>query len=89
MGMRENEKKATTRQTETTDYTGAFKSCNITPEEQGLKEWAPARVASRSVDLPHKYVYVHQATAPPGSTTGTAPRSRNHDGLLFRQSYRT
>jgi hypothetical protein len=52
------------RQTGTTDYTGAFKSYDITPEEQELKEWAPARVARRSVDLPHKYVYVQQATAP-------------------------
>jgi hypothetical protein len=29
-----------------------------------LKEWAHARVASRSVDLPHKRVYVQQAMAP-------------------------
>jgi hypothetical protein len=29
-----------------------------------LKEWAPARVASQSVDFPHKYVYVQQAMAP-------------------------
>jgi hypothetical protein len=43
---------------------GAFKSYDITPEEQELKEWAPARVASRSVDLPHKYVSVQQAPTP-------------------------
>jgi hypothetical protein len=29
-----------------------------------LKERAPARVASRSEELPHKYVYVQQATTP-------------------------
>jgi hypothetical protein len=29
-----------------------------------LKELAPARVASQSVDLPHKYVYVQQAPTP-------------------------
>lgn len=52
------------QQTWTTNYTGAIKSYDNTPEEQELKEWAPARVASRSVDLPHKYVYVQQATAP-------------------------
>jgi len=51
-------------QTWTNNYTGAIKSYDNTPEEQELKEWAPARVASRSVDLPHKYVYVQQATAP-------------------------
>jgi hypothetical protein len=64
MGTRKNEKKATKRQTGTTDYTGTFKSYDITPEEQELKEWAPARVASRSVDLPHKYVHVQQGAAP-------------------------
>jgi hypothetical protein len=53
---RKNEKKATTQQTGTTDYAGVFKSYDNTPEEQELKEWTPARVASRSVDLPHKYV---------------------------------
>jgi hypothetical protein len=47
-----------------TDYTGAFKSYDITPKEQELKEWAPARVASRSVDLPHKYICVQQAPTP-------------------------
>jgi len=46
----------TTLQTGVPDYTGAFKPCDITPEEQELKEWAPARIASLSVDLPHKYV---------------------------------
>jgi len=34
-----------------------------------LKEWAPARVASRSVDLSHKYVYVRQATPPTPADT--------------------
>jgi hypothetical protein len=34
-----------------------------------LKEWAPARDASRSVNLPHKYVYVRQATAPTPADT--------------------
>jgi hypothetical protein len=34
-----------------------------------LKELAPARVASRSVDLPHKDVYVRQATEPTPSDT--------------------
>jgi hypothetical protein len=53
-----------TQQTWTIDYTGAIKSYDNTPEEQELKKWAPARVASRSVDLPHKYVWVRQATAP-------------------------
>jgi hypothetical protein len=43
MGTRKNEKKATTTQSGTTDYTGAFKSYDITPEEQELKEWAPDR----------------------------------------------
>jgi hypothetical protein len=53
-----------------TDYTGAFKSYDITPEEQESKEWAPARVASRLVGHPRKYVYVQQAAAPtpPGAT---------------------
>jgi hypothetical protein len=64
MVTRKNEKKATTHQTVVTDYTGAFKSYDITPKEQELKEWAPARVASRSVDLPHKYIYVQQAPTP-------------------------
>jgi len=41
MGTRKNEKKATTTQSGTTDYTGAFKSYDITPEGQELKEWAP------------------------------------------------
>ena len=40
MDTRKNEKKATTQQTGTTDYTGAFKSYDIMPEEQELKEWA-------------------------------------------------
>ena len=69
MGTRKNEKKATTQQTGTTDYAGAFKSYDITPEGQELKEWASARVASRSVDPPHKYVYVRQATAPKPADT--------------------
>src|SRR6266545_663035 len=43
MGTRKNEKKATTTQSGTTDYTGAFKSYDITPEEQELKESAPDR----------------------------------------------
>jgi hypothetical protein len=47
-----------------TDYTGAFKSYDITPKEQELKEWATARVASRSVDFPHKYICVQQAPTP-------------------------
>jgi hypothetical protein len=34
-----------------------------------LKEWAPARVASRSVDLPHKYIYVQQAPTPTPADT--------------------
>ena len=38
MDTRKNEKKATTQQTGTTDYTGAFKSYDIMPEEQELKE---------------------------------------------------
>jgi hypothetical protein len=59
MGTRKNEKKAKTQQTGALDYMGAYKSYDITPEEQELKEWAPARVASRSVDLPHKCVSVH------------------------------
>ena len=46
-----------------TDYTGAFKSYDITPKEQELKEWAPSRVAIRSVDLPHTYIYVQPTTA--------------------------
>jgi hypothetical protein len=58
-----------TQQTGAPDYTGAFKSHDITPEEQELKEWSPARVASRSVDLLHEYVYVHQATAPKPADT--------------------
>ena len=41
-----------------TDYTGAFKSYDITPEEREFKEWATARVASRAADLPNKYVYI-------------------------------
>jgi hypothetical protein len=57
------------QQTWTTNYTGVIKSYDNTPEEQELKEWAPARVASRSVDLPHKYVYVQQATAPTPADT--------------------
>lgn len=69
MVTRKNEKKATTNQTLVTDYTGAFKSYDITPEEQVLKEWAPACVASRSVDLPHKYIYVQQATTPTPADT--------------------
>jgi hypothetical protein len=64
MSTRKNEKKATTTQSGSTDYSGAFKSYDITPEEQELKELAPARVASQSVDLPHKYVYVQQAPTP-------------------------
>jgi len=52
-----------------TDYTGAFKSYDIMPEEQVLKEWAPARVASRSVDLPHKYIYVQQSPTPTPADT--------------------
>ena len=64
MDTRKNEKKATTQQTGVIDYTGAFKSYDITPEEQELKEWAPAHIASRSVDLPHNYVYVQQAKPP-------------------------
>jgi hypothetical protein len=63
MGTRKNEKKAMTTQSGSTDYSGAFKSYDITPEERELKELAPARVASQSADLPHKYVYVQQATA--------------------------
>ena len=43
MGARSNEKKATTRQTWTTDYTGAIKSYGNTPEGQELKEWVPCR----------------------------------------------
>jgi hypothetical protein len=39
------------------------------PEEQVLKEWAPARVASRSVDLPHKYIYVQQSPTPTPADT--------------------
>src|SRR5215510_1562618 len=34
MGPRKNEKKATTQQTAAIDYAGAFKSYDITPEEQ-------------------------------------------------------
>jgi hypothetical protein len=34
-----------------------------------LKEWAPSRVAIRSVDLPHKYIYVQQATTPAPADT--------------------
>ncbi|HKQ93783.1 MAG TPA: hypothetical protein VJZ77_24195 [Blastocatellia bacterium] len=52
-----------------TDYTGELKSYDITPEEQELKEWAPACVASRSVDLPHKYIYVQQAPTPTPADT--------------------
>jgi hypothetical protein len=63
MVTRKNEKKATTQQTGVIDYTGAFESYDITPEEQELKKWAPAHVVNRSVYLPHKYVYVQQATA--------------------------
>jgi hypothetical protein len=69
MVTRKNEKKATTHQTGVTDYTGAFKSYDIMPEEQVLKEWAPARVASRSVDLPHKYIYVQQSPTPTPADT--------------------
>ena len=47
MGARRNEKKATTRQTWMTDYTGAIKSYDNTPEEQELKEWAPVSRAGR------------------------------------------
>ena len=38
MGTRKNKKKATTQQAGVTDYTGAFKSYVITPEERELKE---------------------------------------------------
>jgi hypothetical protein len=69
MGARKNKKKATTQQTWTTDYTGAIKSYDNMPEEQELKAWAPARVASRSVNLPHKYVFVQRATAPTPADT--------------------
>jgi hypothetical protein len=69
MVTQKNEKKATTHQTGVTDYTGAFKSYDITPKEQELKEWAPSRVAIRSVDLPHKYIYVQQATTPAPADT--------------------
>jgi hypothetical protein len=69
MVARMNEKKATTQQTWTTYYTGAIRSYDNTPEEQDLQEWAPARVASRSVDLLHTYVYVRQATAPTPADT--------------------
>jgi hypothetical protein len=41
MGTRKNEKTQTTKQSGSTDYSGAFKSYDITPEEQALKEWAP------------------------------------------------
>jgi hypothetical protein len=47
MVTRKNEKKATTHQTVVTDYTGAFKSYDITPKEQELKEWAPVLRAGR------------------------------------------
>jgi len=43
MGTLKNEKKATTRQRRTTDYSGAFQSYHITPEEQELKEWTADR----------------------------------------------
>jgi len=42
MGTRKPPQQTQT-QTGTTDYQGAFKSYDITPEEQELKEWSPDR----------------------------------------------
>lgn len=82
MGTRKNEKKAITQQTGTTDYIGAFKSYDITPEEKATPDTVidgqmiatlnfpatQARVACVAVDLPHKLVYVQQQTPPTGGT---------------------
>src|ERR671923_2564028 len=44
MGTRKKPETKTTTQTQqtgTTDYTGAFKSYDMTPEERELSEWSP------------------------------------------------
>lgn len=70
--MRKNEKKATTTQTGATDYSGAFKSYDITPEEQSVAEFMPNQAlfdaGTKATEVAHKLVYVEQVTPPTGET---------------------